>query len=268
MLLLPLANIACAKIGKTFFFYVTYTIKLPQFEGPFDLLLFFIERDELDIYDIPISSITKDFLAYTQELERMNIDLASEFILLAASLMRIKAKMLLPRKELNEEGEEIDPRQELVERLLAYKSYKEVFALLRAQELKRQEQQARGNLLLELQTVAQQALADAELEHLNLFRLLKTYKQLLEKLEERENRPVHKIVHYPYSIEGQRHYLKRQLQKLERARFEDLFLPLDGQMQAIFTFLALLELLQQEKIKILSLSEQYNDFCMLWAEED
>jgi segregation and condensation protein A len=77
---------------------MTYTIKLQQFEGPFDLLLFFIERDELDIYDIPIAQITKDFLDYIQQLESMNIDLASEFILVAASLMRIKSKMLLPRK--------------------------------------------------------------------------------------------------------------------------------------------------------------------------
>ena len=83
---------------------MTYTIKIQQFEGPFDLLLFFIERDELDIYDIPISKITDDFLSYVREMESMNIDLASEFILVAATLMRIKAKMLLPRKELDEQG--------------------------------------------------------------------------------------------------------------------------------------------------------------------
>lgn len=81
---------------------VSYTIKLSQFEGPFDLLLFFIERDELDIYDIPIAKITADFLAYIREMEALNLDLASEFILVAATLIRIKAKMLLPRKELDE----------------------------------------------------------------------------------------------------------------------------------------------------------------------
>ena len=87
----------------------TYEIKLPQFEGPFDLLLFFIERDELDIYDIPIAKITNDFLGYMHEMKSLNFDLASEFILVAATLMRIKAKMLLPRKELDEQGNEIDP---------------------------------------------------------------------------------------------------------------------------------------------------------------
>ena len=76
----------------------SYTIKLEQFEGPFDLLLFFIERDELDIYDIPISQITADFLAYISHLEKMNVEVASEFILVAATLMRIKAKLLLPRQ--------------------------------------------------------------------------------------------------------------------------------------------------------------------------
>ncbi len=89
-----------------------YKIKLPQFEGPFDLLLFFIERDELDIYNIPIFSLTKDFLEYIHHMENLNIELASEFILFISTLMRIKAKMLLPRKELDEAGNEIDPRQE------------------------------------------------------------------------------------------------------------------------------------------------------------
>ena len=85
-----------------------FTIKLTKFQGPFDLLLFFIERDELDIYDIPIAQITKDFLAYIRDAESKNIDLASEFIVVAATLMRIKAKMLLPRKQIDEEGNEID----------------------------------------------------------------------------------------------------------------------------------------------------------------
>ncbi|HEX5625972.1 MAG TPA: segregation/condensation protein A, partial [Saprospiraceae bacterium] len=88
----------------------TYTIKLQQFEGPFDLLLFFIERDELDISDIPIAKITEDFLDYIRHMESLNLDLASEFILVAATLIRIKAKMLLPRKELDENNQEIDPR--------------------------------------------------------------------------------------------------------------------------------------------------------------
>ena len=103
-----------------------FEIKLPLFEGPFDLLLFFIERDELDIYDIPIATITNDFLNYLHHLEKLNVELASEFILVAATLMRIKSKMLLPRPQLDEEGNEIDPREELIKHLLEYKKYKSV----------------------------------------------------------------------------------------------------------------------------------------------
>ena len=112
----------------------SYTIKLPQFEGPFDLLLFFIERDELDINNIPIAKITEDFLDYIRQMEAMNIDLASEFILVAATLCRIKAKMLIPRKPVDEEGNEIDPREELVARLLEYKKYKSVLEEMREME--------------------------------------------------------------------------------------------------------------------------------------
>ena len=102
---------------------MSYEIKLPLFEGPFDLLLFFIERDEIDIMDIPISKITNDFFEYISDLESMNIEVASEFIVVAATLMRIKSKMLLPRLSLDEEGNEIDPREELVEHLIEYKKY-------------------------------------------------------------------------------------------------------------------------------------------------
>ena len=132
----------------------TYQIKLDQFEGPFDLLLFFIERDELNIYDIPIAKITDDFLEYLHHMEMLNIELASEFILVASSLMRIKAKMLLPRKELNELGEEIDPREELISRLLEYKRYKEVSEHLSTLESERAMKSRRGNLNRELKSIS------------------------------------------------------------------------------------------------------------------
>src|SRR5690606_32605148 len=95
-----------------------YEIKLPQFEGPFDLLLFFIERDELNIHDIPIARITTDFLAYLTRAPALNTELASEFIFVAATLMRIKAKMLLPRPEREGAGNEIDPTQDLIQKLM------------------------------------------------------------------------------------------------------------------------------------------------------
>jgi chromatin segregation and condensation protein Rec8/ScpA/Scc1 (kleisin family) len=109
-----------------------------KLEPEFDLLLFFIERDELDIYDIPIYKITTDFLEYIHQMEKLNIELASDFILTASTLMHIKARMLLPRPERNEEGEIVDPRTELVERLLEYKRYKMVLDQIQNLELDRQ----------------------------------------------------------------------------------------------------------------------------------
>ena len=129
---------------------MSFEIKLPLFEGPFDLLLFFIERDELDIYDIPIAQITNDFLDYLHRLEEMNIEVASEFILVAATLMRIKAKMLLPRPELDEEGNEIDPREELIKHLLEYKKYKSVIKELSEMESEQLMREKRGNISKEL----------------------------------------------------------------------------------------------------------------------
>src|SRR5215211_4350954 len=114
-----------------------YKIKLPQFEGPFDLLLFFIERDELDIYNIPITKIINDFLAFIHSGESLNIELSSEFILFISTLMRIKAKMLLPRKEVDVLGNEIDPRQELIDKILEYKKYKEAAAEMARMEAER-----------------------------------------------------------------------------------------------------------------------------------
>ena len=149
-----------------------YTIKIQQFEGPFDLLLFFIERDELDINNIPISKITEDFLLYIKELENLNIDVASEFILVAATLMRIKAKLLIPRKEVDEEGNEIDPRDELTQKLLEYKQYKEIIDELRDMEQTQSTKHDRGNVSKELKQIANKALVDSELESFDLFKLL------------------------------------------------------------------------------------------------
>ena len=131
----------------------TYQIKLDQFEGPFDLLLFFIERDELDIYNIPITRIINDFLDFIHSQESLNIELSSEFILFISTLMRIKAKMLLPRKEIDAQGNEIDPRQELVDKILEYKKYKEVSARMAEMEADRMLMIKRGNIQKELSSI-------------------------------------------------------------------------------------------------------------------
>jgi len=228
----------------------TYTIKIKQFEGPFDLLLFFIERDEIDIYDIPIAKITADFLEYIKELESLNLNVASEFILMAANLMRIKAKLLIPRKEIDEEGNEIDPREELVERLLEYKRYKSVLDEIAALEEDRSLKFSRGGVSAELKSLATKALVDIELESLTMFKLLKAFQSVMERYENRENRVKHEIVKYNYDVEGQRDYIMTRIRTSERSTFSDIFKPLENRIHAIVTFLALLDLLNSQLVNI------------------
>lgn len=238
---------------------LSYTIKLQQFEGPFDLLLFFIERDELDINDIPIATITEDFLAYIKELENLNIDVASEFILVAATLMRIKAKMLIPRKELDELGNEIDPREELTRRLLEYKRYKEILDEMRDLESERSIKHNRGNVSKELKQIANKALVDVELESLTLYKLLTTFRRLMEEHEIRGKRTVHRIVKYNYTIEDQQSYIYSRIKKKGRVDFKGLFVGLENRIHCIVTFLGLLELLNLQKISVVQ-GEGINNF--------
>lgn len=238
-----------------------YIIKIQKFEGPFDLLLFFIERDELDIHDIPISKITDDFLAYIHELEKLNLDVASEFILVAATLMRIKAKMLIPRKELDEEGNEIDPREELKQRLLEYKKYKSVLDELQEMESDRSLKANRGNTAYELRQIAQKALVDIELESLTLYKLFSTFQRLLEEHESRGKKTVHRIINYNYTIEDQRSYILTHVSIGKRTAFSDLFLKLDNRIHAIVTFLSLLELLNQQRVKVIQ-GDGVNNFWL------
>ncbi len=240
----------------------TFTIKLAVFEGPFDLLLFFIERDELDIYNIPIAKITDDFLDYMHHMEAMNIDLASEFIVVAATLMRIKAKLLLPRKQVDDDGNEIDPRTELVERLLEYKRYKSVLDDLRRLEKIRAVMSPRGYASAELRKLAETALADAEMESVTLYKLLRVFERLLGRYEESlKARRIHTVYNYNYTIQDQRAYLKTTLKHGEKAPFEAIFLQLENRIHAIVTFLALLELLNAQEV-LITQGEGMNNFWL------
>ena len=227
----------------------TFRINLPQFVGPFDLLLFFIERDELDIHDIPIANITDDFLGYIRQMEALNIDLASEFILVAATLMRIKAKMLIPRKPVDEEGNEIDPRDELVARLLEYKRFKSVLDDFRQNEEDRSQRFQRGNTVKDLKVIANKALVDIELESLSLYKLMRTFERVMQRLEESKAKAVHRVYTYTHSVPGQQVYILSKLKPGIQLEFSQLFGICKDRMHAIITFLALLELLNMQKVK-------------------
>ena len=240
-----------------------FEIKLPLFEGPFDLLLFFIERDELDIYDIPIARITKDFLDYMHQLDQMNVEVASEFILVAATLMRIKAKMLLPRPVLDEEGNEVDPREELVKHLLEYKKYKSVVKQLAEMEGKRLQMDVRGNLQKEVRHLSEVINVETELQDIDLFKLMNVLQRVMRRYELEKNKPVHQVVQYPYTISHQKTFVLNKLSTTDRFAFSELIEEKPEKIFVIFNFLAILELLQLQMIK-LHLGEGFNNF---WVEK-
>jgi segregation and condensation protein A len=243
-----------------------FEIHLPLFEGPFDLLLFFIERDELDIYDIPISTITNEFLDYIHRLETLNVELASEFILVAATLMRIKSKMLLPRPQLDEAGNEIDPREELVKHLLEYKKYKSVIDHFHKLEEAALLKEKRGNILKELKQLAESTNVEAELQDVDLFKLLVVFEKVLRRQEEEMNKPVHEVIQYPYTIEGQTEFIMNSVIARERVAFTELFEGLPTRVGLIFNFLAILEMLASGRISI-QIGEGFNNFWVMRKQE-
>jgi segregation and condensation protein A len=241
-----------------------FEIKLPLFEGPFDLLLFFIERDELDIYDIPIATITQDFLEYVHQMEHLNVEVASEFILVAATLMRIKSKMLLPRPQLDEQGNEIDPREELVKHLLEYKKYKSVVDDLHKLEEAELMKEKRGNIIKELKALAETTNVEAELQDVTIFKLMTVFEKVMKRYEAEKNKPVHQVIQYPYTIENQKKYVADELTKKERVSFSDLLQAFPSRIGVIFNFLAILEMLALQQIAI-QIGEGFNNFWVTRA---
>ena len=239
----------------------SYQIKLSQFEGPFDLLLFFIERDELDIYNIPINNIIRDFMDYIHSQESLNIELSSEFILFISTLMRIKAKMLLPRKELDEQGNEIDPRQELIDKVLQYKRYKEAAAKMAEMEAVRMLMAKRGNLQKELSQIGEEASEGTEIQTITLYKLMKTYERVIQRMQERKNKPVHTVVQYNYTMEDTRDRMLGMMEKEKTLPFEKIISFCENRIHAIFIFLSILELVQQHYLTIL-VGEGKNNFVL------
>jgi segregation and condensation protein A len=243
----------------------TYQIKLDQFEGPFDLLLFFIERDELDIYNIPITKITNDFLDFIHQTEKLNIELSSEFILFISTLMRIKAKMLIPRKEIDEQGNEIDPRQELINKILEYKRFKDASTKMAEMEEVRMLMLKRGNLHRELSQIGEEAGEGTEIQAVTLFKLMKAFEKVVQRLHDKNNRPVHTVVQYNYTMEESRDYMLTTCRTAKNASFEKIFEVCQDRIHALFLFLSLLELSQQNFLIIVT-GEGRNNFLVEYNE--
>ncbi len=243
----------------------SYQIKLDQFEGPFDLLLFFIERDELDIYNIPITKITDDFLDYIHNTESLNIELSSEFILFISTLMRIKAKMLIPRKEIDDQGNEIDPRQELINKILEYKRFKEASAKMAEMEEVRMLMIKRGNLQRELSQIGEDAGEGTEIQAVTLFKLMKAFEKVVQRLHDKNNKPVHTVVQYNYTMEESRDYILTTCRTSKNASFEKIFEVCQDRIHALFLFLSLLELSQQRYL-LIATGEGRNNFIVEYNE--
>jgi len=230
-----------------------YKIKLQQFEGPLDLLLFFIKRDELDIYNIPISQITKEFMEYLDMMENLNLEIAGDFILMASTLMQIKVRMLLPREK-DEKGEEIDPREELVKALLEYKRYKEMTEEFSVLESEQRKVFYRGFFKgdeiekpEELQTL---------LKNISVYDLLQAFKMAVNKAEEEY---VHEIKKINVTVEEQMNFILDKIKKDKKISFVNLVTGLKEKIRIIVTFIAMLELVKLRKIDLRE-SESFNDF--------
>jgi len=243
----------------------SYQIKLPQFEGPFDLLLFFIERDELDIYNIPITKVIEDFMKFIHASGELNIELSSEFILFISTLMRIKAKMLLPRKELDEQGNEIDPRQELVDKILEYKRFKEASAKLADLEATRMLMVKRGNVQRELNTLGEENAEGTEIQTITVYKLMKVFEKVMKRLHERNNKPQHVVYRYNYTMEETRDFMLSTARREKNMAFEKIFETAQDRIHAIFMFLTILELVQMTHLEIL-IGEGVNNFIIEYTE--
>jgi segregation and condensation protein A len=238
---------------------------LAQFEGPFDLLLFFIERDELDIYNIPITIIINEFLDYIHDQESLNIELSSEFILFISTLMRIKARMLLPRKETDAQGNEIDPRQELIDKILEYKRYKEAAASMAQMEAERMLLIRRGNIQTEMSAIGEEAGEGTEIQAITLYKLMKAFERVMQRYHDRFNRPTHTVIRFNYTMEGTKTDIISMAQSERTLSFERIFERAENRVHAIFLFLSMLELVQQKFLRMM-IGEGRNNFIVEYNE--
>jgi segregation and condensation protein A len=218
-----------------------YKVRLDIFEGPLDLLLYLIKKEELDIHEVSLTRITGQYLDYIETFRMLNIDLAAEFIVMAANLMYIKSRTLLPKSELppEEDAEEEDPRWDLIRQLIEYKKFKDAASLL---ALREQEQEGRYALRPEKPVLPDEP---AELEEISIFELIRSFQNVLKRFEEAHD--LGDIVDDRYTVADKIEMLLDRFLPGESARFEDLFHEAITKGEVIVTFLALLELMKMNQ---------------------
>ena len=220
---------------------MTYKVKLEIFEGPLDLLLYLIKKEELNIYDIPITRITEPYLEYLALIEELDLDVAGEFIVMAATLMHIKSKMLLPPDPEGIETDEVDPRAELVKRLLAYKAFKEAAERLRGMEFERAKIFTRMDVEPEVDD------SDLSLVDVSLFELLNAFAKVLRGIPQDTS---HEVINDEFTVAEKVHQIFHLLAKRTIVHFSELFKSAKNKTEVITTFLALLELVRLREVRI------------------
>jgi segregation and condensation protein A len=221
-----------------------YTIKLHDFEGPLDLLLFFIKRDELDIYDIPIASITKEFLDYMHFLQQFDLEIAGEFLVMAAELMQIKVKMLLPPEQ--GEEEELDPRANLIQRLVEYKRYKEMSLQMKNREEEQMKVHYRGYRSAD-EHIVEEETGENMIRDVTFFDLIASFKFAIDRMPKKFFHEIDKI---NVTVEEQIAYIEEYFSRRSEATFYDLVKDFTERIRIVVTFLALLEVIRAKKIII------------------
>ena len=217
-----------------------YKVQLNNFEGPIDLLLYFIRRDKLDIYDIPISEITKEFVSTVEEWKKMHLHIAGDFIVMASTLMRIKAKLLLPRPELDDEGEIIDPRTELIQQLVEYKRFKNAAELLGNLSSERElnfPRQRQSKFAEDFQDFEENIIINA-----SLYDLAKVFKNAID------NMPVvsqFELSREPVKLEEQKEFILKHFDGDGSLKFSTILSNLDTRMKIVVTFLAILDMVKE-----------------------
>ena len=218
-----------------------YQVKVDNFEGPMDLLLFFIQRDKLNIYDIPIAHITKEFLDYMKMMDMMNIDQGGEFVYMATLLMKIKVKMLLPVSDEDEEQIE-DPRTPLVQRLLEYQQYKKVSEDLQEQYESHSVHYQRGQ---EMEYDKQNGQLHEPLHNITLFTLSSIFQELINRLPDVNPYELHEE---PIHLDEQIAFLIEEIDAVKRLNFKNLIPVLKTRLRIVVTFMAILEMLRTNQV--------------------
>jgi len=221
-----------------------YKVKLEIFEGPLDLLLYLIKRDEIDIYDISIERITGQYLEYLQAFKELNIDLAGEFVVMAANLIYLKSRSLLPvdQQPPDEEAEEDDPRWDLIRQLIEYKKFKEAAAQLHVRELEQERIFSRDGGL-----AATIAAAPLRLGEVGIFQLINAFQNVIKQVETRED--LREIFGEHFTVSDKIEIILRRVAGDVRLRFSDLFGTIASRVEIVVTFLALLELIRLKQVR-------------------